>query len=320
MTDPSSVSGMILVDKPEGMTSFSVVSRIRRILGIKKAGHAGTLDPFATGLLTIAVGKATRVLRYLENDGKTYRAVLALGKITSTGDTEGEIVGGKMPEESELSALSESGYQQVKEAVMSMVGEITQVPSAYSAIKIAGRPAYDYARKGQQVEIPSRRVTIHSIEVHEILEEQGEILCDMTVSCSKGTYIRSLCEDIGGKLPWGGYCRSLRRLRCGAFSIEEAYTLEQLEDMKEKGDLSFLLGEDVALSALPSIEVTEKEARDLRNGKKLAFSIFKDRMENEAGMEMEKRVLARLGREPVAVIYAQETEEGILIREERVFA
>ena len=319
MNPVSDRSGIVLVDKPEGMSSFAVVSRIRKILNIKKAGHAGTLDPFATGLLVIAVGKATRVLRYLENDNKEYRAVMVLGKITSTGDTEGEAVGGKMPDEAELALLSEGDFGKVREAVMGMVGEITQVPSAYSAIKIAGRPAYDYARKGQDVEIPARQVTIHNITIEKIAVEEGTISVEMTVSCSKGTYIRTLCEDIGNALGYGAYCRSLRRLRSGGFTIDEACTLEEIEEKERCGDLSSTREEVEAMRNLPRIEVTKKEAQDLRNGKKLDFSGFRDRM-GSIGASEKTRVLAMCGTEMVAVIYEEESDGNILIREERVFA
>ncbi|MBR5974199.1 MAG: tRNA pseudouridine(55) synthase TruB [Clostridiales bacterium] len=318
MNPVSDRSGIVLVDKPEGMSSFAVVSRIRKILNIKKAGHAGTLDPFATGLLVIAVGRATRVLRYMENDSKVYRAVMVLGTITSTGDTEGEIIGGKKPDESELSALSEGDFGKVREAVMSMVGQITQVPSSYSAIKIAGRPAYDYARKGQEVKIPARQVTIHDITIGKITVEEGTIAVEMTVSCSKGTYIRTLCEDIGNALGFGAYCRSLRRLRSGEFTIDEACTLEKIEEMERSGNTSYARDEAEAMRTLPRIEVTKKEAQDMRNGKKLDFSCFKDRMGSVGAVE-NARVLAMCGGQMVAVIYEEETDGTILIREERVF-
>ncbi len=319
MNPGSDRSGIILVDKPEGMTSFAVVSRVRKILNIKKAGHAGTLDPFATGLLVIAVGKATRVLRYMEHDSKVYRAVMELGRITSTGDKEGEVIGGKMPDEAGLQALCEDDYRKVREAVMSMKGEITQVPSMYSAIKIAGRPAYDYARKGQEVKIPERKVTIHDITIGRISVVEGTVQVEMTVFCSKGTYIRTLCEDIGEKLGYGAYCLALRRIRSGGFSIEEAYTLEKIEEMERSGNSAFAKEEVEAMRSLPRIEVDEKEAGDLRNGKKLDFSSYKDRMGN-VGADIGTRVLAMCGNEIVAVIYEEETEESILIREERVFA
>ena len=316
---PQDPSGIVLVDKPAGITSFSVVSRIRKIFHTKKAGHAGTLDPFATGLLTVAVGKSTRVLRYMENDDKKYQAVMVLGKVTSTGDIEGEVVGGKMPDEEEFTDLSKDNYKKIRDAVMSMVGEITQVPSVYSAIKINGRPAYDYARKGQEVEIPPRKVTIFDIEIWEIYVKDDMIHVEMTVHCSKGTYIRTLCEDIGTKLGTGAYCESLRRLACGSFSIEKALSLEEIEERYGSGDSAFVVEEVEAMSGLPKIDVTEKEARDLRNGKKLDFSIFMDRMEAVEG-EPEGKVLAVLQGEPVAVIYAEDDGEGRIIREERVFA
>ena len=317
MTEKTETCGIVLVDKPEGMTSFSVVSRIRKIFGIKKAGHAGTLDPFATGLLTVAVGKATRVLRYMEHDDKTYRAVMVLGKITSTGDIEGEVVGGKIPTDSELQDLSKDDYSRLRTAVQAMVGEITQVPSVYSAIKINGRPAYDYARKGQEVEIPPRKVTIFSIKIDRIWEEVGTVKTEMTVHCSKGTYIRTLCEDIGNSLGFGAYCEALRRLSCGSFSIDDALSIEEIEKRYGSGDSAFVVEEIKAMEGLSKIEVTDREAADLRNGKKLDFSVFKDRM---GDIEEGVRVLTVLAGAPVAVIYTEKEDESLVIREERVFA
>ena len=312
-------NGIILIDKPEGITSFSVVSRLRKILQVKKIGHAGTLDPFATGLLTLAVGRATRVLRYMENYDKIYQATMVLGKKTSTGDPEGEVVGGRMPVESERVALRENDHAMIRSAISSMVGEITQIPSKYSAIKIAGRPAYDYARKGQEVSIPERKVTIFDIVVSNIWEENETFYVDMTVSCSKGTYIRSLCEDIGEKLGYGAYCRNLRRLKSGRFEIVSAYTLDEIEKKASEGDFSFLLSEDLALAALPRIEVSASEAKDIGNGKKLDFSPFKDRMSKVDDILNGQRVLACYQECPVAVVYVQEDEQGILqLREERV--
>ncbi|MBO4927269.1 MAG: tRNA pseudouridine(55) synthase TruB [Clostridiales bacterium] len=317
MTSDSDRSGILLIDKPEGMTSFSVVSRVRRILGVKKAGHAGTLDPFATGLLTIATGKATRVLRYMENDEKTYLAVMVLGKKTCTGDPEGEPVGGRMPDETELSVLRKDSYGKIRETVQSMIGKIVQVPSSYSAIKINGRPAYDYARKGQEVEIPSRTVTVFSIDILRIWEDP-EIRVEMRVHCSKGTYIRTLCEDIGERLGFGAYCASLRRLSCGSCSIDEACTLEEIEKKVMEGDFSFIRGEVTAMQSMPKMEVTLSEASDLRNGKKLDFSAFKDRMGNID--DSEQRVLAVCGDQMIAVVYREVSDGGVLLREERVFA
>ncbi|MEE3351011.1 MAG: tRNA pseudouridine(55) synthase TruB [Saccharofermentanaceae bacterium] len=318
MTD-NTPSGIVLVDKPEGMTSFSVTSRIRKIFGVKKAGHAGTLDPFATGLLAVAVGRGTRVLRYMENDEKTYRAEMVLGKITSTGDIEGEVVGGKIPDETEKQALLSDDAGKIRESVKKMIGEITQVPSVYSAIKINGRPAYDYARKGQSVEIPQRKVTIFSIEIKDIFDKEELIHVLMDVHCSKGTYIRTLCEDIGNDLGTGAYCESLRRLSSGAFSVEQALPLEEIERRYSSGDSAFVVEEAEAMSGLPKISVTEKEAIDLRNGKKLDFSVFKDRMYAIGATEGE-RVLALHEDRPCAVIYSEQSDEGLLIREERVFA
>ena len=285
---------------------------------MKKAGHAGTLDPFATGLLTIAVGRSTRVLRYMENFSKRYRATMFLGKKTETGDPEGEVVGGKMPTEEELLALRENDYRKIKDAVMSFVGEIEQIPSKYSAIKINGRPAYDYARSGQEVEIPVRKVTIDGIDILRIFEEEGTCLVEMEVSCSKGTYIRTLCEDIGEKLGFGAYCTALRRLSCGKYGIDSAFTLEEIEKMQNEGDESFFMDEMTALSDMPSIEVTQQEASDMGNGKKLDFCTFKDRMENIDGIRQGTRVLATFSDRAVAVIYVEDVDGTLIVREERV--
>ncbi len=311
-------SGIVLIDKPAGMTSFSVVARIRKMLHVKKVGHAGTLDPFATGLLTIAVGRATRVLRYMENHDKTYRATMVLGAKTSTGDVDGEVIGGRKPSLEEREELLRDDGAKIREAVSSMVGEISQVPSVYSAIKINGRPAYDYARKGEQVEMKSRLVTIYSIEVHRIWEEQGVIRVDMTVACSKGTYIRSLCEDIGEKLGFGAFCEELRRLSSGQYSLADAYTPEQLEKMAEDNDESFFLPENSVFSSFPKLSVNRKEASDMGNGKKLDFSLFKDRMENIDGILSGTRVLACCEGRSVAVVYVENEDGQFVIREERV--
>lgn len=318
MSEMNLESGIVLIDKPAGMTSFSVVARIRRILNVKKVGHAGTLDPFATGLLTVAVGRATRVLRYMENHDKTYLATMVLGKKTSTGDVEGEVIGGKMPSAEEVSSLMANDGAEIRKAVSSMIGEITQVPSVYSAIKINGRPAYDYARKGEQVEMKSRTVTIHSIEVQRIFEEQGVIRVNMTVSCSKGTYIRSLCEDIGEKLGYGAFCEELRRLSSGQYKLSEACTLEKIEEMVQAGEYGFFLSEDTVFTSFPKVEVSRKEAKALGNGKKLDFSLFRDRMEKVKDVTSGARVLACCEGRSIAVIYVSDEAGQLMIREERV--
>lgn len=318
MSETALFNGIVLIDKPEGMTSFSVVSRLRKILNVKKIGHAGTLDPFATGLLTLAVGRATRVLRYMENYDKIYRATMVLGRKTSTGDPEGELIGGRMPDESEREALRADDFAVIRAVIASMTGNITQIPSKYSAIKIAGRPAYDYARKGQDVAIPERHVTIFAITVESIREENETFAVDMTVSCSKGTYIRTLCEDIGEKLGFGAFCSSLRRLKSGQFEIGSSFSLETVEKMASEEDFSFLLPEELALTSLARIQLDLSEAREIGNGKKLDFSSFKDRMRDIEGILDGVRVLACFQERPVAIIYVSEEQGKLQIREERV--
>jgi len=318
MNGQTGPDGIILIDKPAGMTSFSAVARIRKILHVKKVGHAGTLDPFATGLLTIAVGRATRVLRYMESYGKVYRATMILGVTTSTGDIDGEVTGGKKPSAEEAEALLSDDGAKIRNVITSFVGEIEQTPSIYSAIKINGRPAYDYARKGEQIEMKSRRVTIYSIDVKRIWKEEETIRVDMVVACSKGTYIRSLCEDIGATLGFGAHCGALRREMSGEYRVSEAYTLEQVEEMAEKGDDSFFLSENTVFTSFPKIEVTDKEAKDMTNGRKLDFAAFKDRMENVGDPENGDRFLACAGERLIAVVYVEEKDGQMLVREERV--
>ncbi len=213
------MNGVIVVDKEKGKTSFDEIRKIRKEYNIKKVGHIGTLDPMATGVLTILVGEATKLSDYLMNHDKEYVAILSLGEKRDTGDSEGKII-----ETKKVPDLSEKN---VKEILKSFEGEISQIPPIYSAIKVNGKKLYEYAREGKQVEIKPRIVTIYDIKLIEIKENN----ITFKVHCSKGTYIRTLCEDIAKKLGTVGYMSSLRRTRVGNFTLEDVGRIISIEEV-----------------------------------------------------------------------------------------
>lgn len=213
------IDGVLLIDKPAGMTSFGVVARVRRVLSAQagkkiKIGHTGTLDPFATGLLILCVGKETKnAMSYTKLD-KVYEATVRLGQTSTTGDPEGEVT--------DVSDTQPS-REEIEKALQQFTGEITQTPPIYSAIKVGGRRAYDLARQGKEVEIPERQVTIHSLELVEYAYPELKIRTHV----SSGTYIRTLAEDIGKVLGTGAYCTQLRRTKVADWDVATAQTLEQ---------------------------------------------------------------------------------------------
>ncbi|MBQ1223574.1 MAG: tRNA pseudouridine(55) synthase TruB [Clostridia bacterium] len=254
MTAPK--SGIVLIDKKEGFTSQAAVFKVRRCLGSKSAGHTGTLDPLATGLLVVCYGRATRVTEYLGASEKRYTAVLKVGTETDTGDITGNVI-----RTSDMKVTS----GQVEAALADFRGAIKQVPPIYSAIWVNGRRLYEIARngEGETVEIPERDVEIHSLELISSNEEAGEFTLD--VCCSKGTYIRSLCRDIGIKIGCFGTMAALRRTAAGCYSVKDALTPDEISDRVNEGDFSFIMPIDSVFSELP-IAVTdprgEKYVRD----------------------------------------------------------
>lgn len=244
----SSVDGLIVVDKPGGMTSHDVVARARRALSTRKIGHGGTLDPMATGVLVLGVGRATRLLTYVVGTGKVYRATIRLGQATVTDDAEGEVVS---------SDATPVGDEAITAGLHRMVGEIDQVPSAVSAIKIKGVRSYHRVRQGEVVELPARRVTINTIEIGEI-RRLGEVTdVEVVVDCSSGTYIRAIARDLGAELGVGGHLTALRRTRVGGFAIEEACALDDLKTEPTTDALKRLM---------PTREVDEEQARVVSHG------------------------------------------------------
>lgn len=220
------INGIINVYKEAGFTSHDVVAKLRGILKMKKIGHTGTLDPDATGVLPICLGKATKVCELLTDKDKTYEAVLLLGTTTDTQDTSGAVL-----TTSEVTSTRE----EVEEAILSFVGEYDQVPPMYSALKVNGKKLYELAREGKEVERKARRVTINHISIASIDLEKKEVI--MTVSCSKGTYIRTLCYDIGEKLGCGGCMKQLTRTKVSQFELSESLTLSEIESYRDQGTL-----------------------------------------------------------------------------------
>ncbi|MBN1500768.1 MAG: tRNA pseudouridine(55) synthase TruB [Spirochaetes bacterium] len=216
---------ILLIDKESGITSFGVVSRLKRILGLKKIGHAGTLDKAATGLLVIGTGKATRLLKYFLESDKTYVAEIQFGTVTDTCDREGNVV-----KTADISGLTET---LIRSAVSSFIGNIRQMPPVFSALKVNGRRASDLVRDGIDVELKSRDIVVHNIDIMDVDVKKGSL--KLKVWCSKGTYIRSLARDIGEKTGTGGYMTDLRRVASGFFNIEDAVTLDKLEYYKTSG-------------------------------------------------------------------------------------
>ena len=253
--DPLSTSGVVVVDKPAGVTSHDVVAKLRRFFGTRKVGHAGTLDPMATGVLVAGIERGTKLLAHLVADEKIYSATIRLGASTSTDDAEGDIL-----TETDASHITDD---QIMAQVAALTGEIMQVPSKVSAIKIDGKRAHELVREGKEVEIPPRPVTIVSFDVSAIRREGTFVDIDARVHCSSGTYIRSLARDMGEALGVGGHLTALRREASGPFTLEHARTLDELED-----DTALSLALDEALTtAWPVLEVTADEYAALAMGK-----------------------------------------------------
>ena len=249
------MNGFLNILKPPGMTSAAVVAVTRRLTGEKRVGHAGTLDPEAAGVLPIMVGKAARLFDYLVDKEKEYVAEAAFGAATDTQDATGRVIarGENYPDEAQLA-----------DAARQLTGDIWQRPSMYSAIKQDGKPLYARARAGETVEVPLRQVHVESIELHGMRPDHGLL---MTVRCGKGTYIRSICSDMGDLVGCPAHMRFLLRSRSGAFTLETAMTLEEAAVYQQRGELQqHLLPLDMPLAHLPRVEVTPRLAKQVMNG------------------------------------------------------
>jgi tRNA pseudouridine55 synthase len=250
----------VLVDKPAGWTSHDVVARTRRLAGTRKVGHAGTLDPMATGLLVLGVGRATRLLTYLVGADKTYTATLRLGVSTVTDDAEGEVTA-----VTDAAGVSDEA---VRRAVRALTGDLQQVPSAVSAIKVDGRRSYARVRAGEQVELAARPVTVHRFDVLDLRRDvhDGSAVVDLDVELdvTSGTYVRALARDLGTALGTGGHLTALRRTRVGPYDVAQAPTLEALAER-----FAVLPMAEAARAAFPARELTEEQVRTVRYGQRL---------------------------------------------------
>ncbi len=249
------IHGFVIVDKPAGMTSHDVVHQIRKLANTKKVGHAGTLDPDATGVLVIGLGKATRLLTFIVADNKTYQATIRLGQSRTTDDAQGEII--------ETKSCEKITDEAIKNELDKFVGDIQQIPSSVSAIKVDGKRAYDLVRQGEKVELAPRSVHISAIDVHEIKKIGEFIDVAVTVHCSSGTYIRAIARDLGNSLQVGGHLTNLRRTQSGQWSITNA---NKLTDLKP-GSLPIISMAQVATSIFPTVTIGQAETEDFIHGR-----------------------------------------------------
>ncbi|MEU0494392.1 tRNA pseudouridine(55) synthase TruB [Mycobacterium sp. NPDC006124] len=250
--------GLVIVDKPAGMTSHDVVGRCRRVFGTRKVGHAGTLDPMATGVLVVGIERATKILGLLTATDKSYAATIRLGRTTSTEDAEGEVL-------QTVSARHVTDAE-VEAAVATLRGEVDQIPSAVSAIKVDGQRAYKLAREGKVVELAARRVRISRFEVVAVRRVESFVDVDVEVDCSSGTYVRALARDVGARIGVGGHLTTLRRTKVGRYGLQEARTLDQLADAPQ---LSYSLDE-ACLLGFARRELSDEEVDAASNGRALA--------------------------------------------------
>ncbi len=269
------INGIVNIYKEKGYTSHDVVAVLRKVVGQKKIGHTGTLDPDATGVLPVCLGRATKVCELLTDHDKTYEALLLLGKTTDTQDISGEVL-----EEKDPAHLTE---EEVRSCIESFIGEYDQVPPMYSALKVNGKKLYELAREGKTVERKSRRVQIHGIRIVEMNLPHVR----MEVDCSKGTYIRTLCHDIGEKLQVGGCMEELERTKVGRFLKEDAVTLDEVRQKMEQGEGTELFTPlDQIFAELPAVTVTDAKAWMSYNGNDLPERFLLEKEEWTDGQEV----------------------------------
>jgi tRNA pseudouridine55 synthase len=291
-------SGILLIDKSPGPTSFDMVRGVKRLFKVRKAGHLGTLDPFATGLLVICLGEATKLAPFLMGESKTYEAAIRLGVETDTQDLTGKVIAilDKLPEPGEIYA-----------AAARFVGEIEQVPPMYSAVHHQGQRLYKLARRGEEVERRLRPVTVHRLEVRKIALPEVAV----TVTCSSGTYIRTLAADLGAALGCGGHLTRLRRLAVGPFKVEDALALETIGEMTIEERQNRLIPLAECLPGLPAVAIGEREALRLRRGQAIAGPLN--------GFQAGQQVRVMSGPDLVAVAQMCQGASQMLLAPVRVF-
>ncbi|MDD5410288.1 MAG: tRNA pseudouridine(55) synthase TruB [Methylobacter sp.] len=255
------VHGILLLDKRLGVSSNRALQEVKRLFNANKAGHTGSLDPLATGLLPLCFGEATKVSAVMLDDNKRYQVVVQLGVMTDTGDAEGAVI--------ETKPVPELSVGEIQACLKQFTGEIDQVPPMYSPLKHNGKKLYELAREGKTVERKARHITIFELKLLDFSKD----LLTLDVFCSKGTYIRSLAEDIGHMLGCGGTVKVLRRLEAGQFSIENARTIEQLAEMDEQSLFQSLINVDKPLESLPEVQLSDKQAGCIKQGQSLNLLI-----------------------------------------------
>ena len=252
------------------MTSHDAVFKLRKMLKEKKIGHGGTLDPDVTGVLPIAVGKATRLIEYMQEEGKIYEGEITLGFSTTTEDASGEVV--------EVTPVSpELSQEMVDQAMATFVGQIVQIPPMYSAVKVDGRKLYDYARAGQEVERPKRTIEISSFERTSPLVAEGDLVrFTFRVKCGKGTYVRTLSVDLGAKLGYASHMSKLERTGSAGLTLDDALTLAEIADLVENGDFSFLRPLELGIGDLPTVELTSEQVTEVSFGRRISLETDRD--------------------------------------------
>lgn len=260
------LSGIINLKKEAGMTSHDAVFKLRKILKEKKIGHGGTLDPDVTGVLPIAVGKATRLIEYMQEEGKIYEGEITLGISTTTEDASGEVV--------EVTPVSpDLSQEMVDQAMAAFVGQVVQIPPMYSAVKVDGRKLYEYARAGQEVERPKRTIEISSFERTSPLVAEGDLVrFTFRVKCGKGTYVRTLSVDLGAKLGYASHMSKLERTGSAGLTLDDALTLAEISDLVEKEDFSFLRPLELGIGDLPTVELTSEQVTEVSFGRRISLN------------------------------------------------
>ena len=286
--------GFLVIDKDPGMTSHDVVAIARKALGTRKVGHAGTLDPMATGVLVLGFNNGTRLLQYITDGDKSYTATIVLGASTTTDDHEGEVTS--------TADASQVKDEDIRSILGAMVGTIMQRPTNVSAIKVDGKKAYDRARSGEEFELPARQVTISQLEILAIRHKEATTLVDISVTCSAGTYIRAIARDLGEELKVGGHLNVLRRTRVAGFTLDQSISIAQLKS----GDFSTIPLADTARSTFAPRELTLEEVQELSFGRPLAEN---GNSSINAGLSPDNRLIALLKDEggkakPIAVFAA----------------
>lgn len=293
------MNGILPLWKERGMTSHDCVFKLRKILRTKKVGHTGTLDPGVEGVLPICIGQATRIAEYLTDAGKTYEAIISIGRSTTTEDAEGETV------EEDLT-IKNFSREQVLEVLASLTGVIEQTPPMFSAVKVNGKRLYEYARKGESVERPTRQVTIYDLELlDELAQYEGqEITFPVRIACSKGTYIRTLAVQIGEALGYPAHMKELVRTASGTFTRDNCFTLAQVAELMEDEQIATcILPVEYALADYPYIEITSANEKEIFNGQVLPA---------DALLNSHDKIVYGINGKAVAVYWAHPTKDGLM--------